>query len=120
MNKYVHPSAVSSHVAHRTNGAQMLRDLALYYLVVNRRSPSPVLHHLLVSGCIAPRPPATCDPSLTTIPSTCSIPSSSSHSPCRLLPRLDLSVSSGASLRHQRLEIARLGNAAQLSGLRSQ
>lgn len=27
MNKYVHPSAVSSHVAHRTNGAQMLRDL---------------------------------------------------------------------------------------------
>lgn len=27
MNKYVQSSAVSSHVAHRTNDAQMLRDL---------------------------------------------------------------------------------------------
>lgn len=47
---------------------------ALCYLVVNRRSPSEVLHHLLVSGCIVPRPPARWDPSLITIPSSCSIP----------------------------------------------
>lgn len=31
---------------------------ALYYLVVNRRSPSVLLHHRLVSGCIASRLPA--------------------------------------------------------------
>lgn len=31
---------------------------ALYYLVVNRRSPSVLLHHHLVSGCIASRLPA--------------------------------------------------------------
>lgn len=78
---------------------------ALCYLVVNRRSPSAVLHHLLVSGCIIPRPPARWDPSLITTPSSCSIPSPSSHSRCRPLPHLDLSVSSGASLRHRRLRL---------------
>lgn len=78
---------------------------ALCYQVVNRRSPSTVLHHLLVSGCIIPRPPARWDPSLITTPSSCSIPSPSSHSRCRLLPHLDLSVSSGASLRHRRLRL---------------